>query len=555
MTAERVLRYEPAGPVLKTFHESDAFVRGILGPVGSGKSTACVVEVLRRARQQEPGPDGVRRVRVAVIRNTFPELTTTTVKTWEQWIPREYGRFRNESPIVHHVLAGDLDMEVLFLALDVEGDVRKLLSLEITFSWINEAREIARSIVDVLTTRVGRFPAARDGGCTWSGIIMDTNAPDTEHWWYKLAEEQRPSGWAFFRQPSGLSEAAENLHNLNQTTATAKLPTDDPQRRSRGRAYYERLAAGKSEDWLRVYAHGEYGLSFDGKAVFPEYSDTAHVARERLVATKGQAVQVGIDFGLTPAAVFLQRDIRGRWLVVAELVAEDMGIENFARLIKSEIAQRFADCPVNITADPAGMQRSQVDERTPIQLLNTQQLFTTAAPTNDLLVRLEAVRRLLSRLVDGRPALLLSPSCTTLRKGLAGGYCYRRMRVSGTERFHDVPDKNTFSHVADALQYALLGGGEDPTISVAPLYPTQPVAARTEWRPEDVFSNPPRLGPPARVYVLPPSRMAEGVRGEISLLLSEREAAEARGPDGKRAVDRINRRLGEARLRLAKFES
>ena len=47
-----------------------------------------------------------------------------------------------------------------------------------------------------------------------------------------------------------------------------------------------------------------------------------------------------------------------------------------------------------------------------------------------------------------------------LRKGFAGGYHFRRVKVAGDERFHDVPDKNAYSHPHDALQYALSGGGE-----------------------------------------------------------------------------------------------
>ena len=41
-----------------------------------------------------------------------------------------------------------------------------------------------------------------------------------------------------------------------------------------------------------------------------------------------------------------------------------------------------------------------------------------------------------------------------LRKGFQGRYAYRRMQIGGVEeRFHDVPDKNEYSHPHDALQY------------------------------------------------------------------------------------------------------
>jgi hypothetical protein len=38
------------------------------------------------------------------------------------------------------------------------------------------------------------------------------------------------------------------------------------------------------------------------------------------------------------------------------------------------------------------------------------------------------------------------------------------MQVSGADRYEERPDKNKFSHVHDALQYALIGGGEGRSI-------------------------------------------------------------------------------------------
>ena len=51
-----------------------------------------------------------------------------------------------------------------------------------------------------------------------------------------------------------------------------------------------------------------------------------------------------------------------------------------------------------------------------------------------------------------------------MRKAMVGGYRYRRVRDSGTERYQDKPDKNHFSHVAEAGQYLMLGGGEGKVI-------------------------------------------------------------------------------------------
>ena len=41
-------QFKPEGNTLKTFMKSNDFFRGMRGPVGSGKSVACCVEIFRR---------------------------------------------------------------------------------------------------------------------------------------------------------------------------------------------------------------------------------------------------------------------------------------------------------------------------------------------------------------------------------------------------------------------------------------------------------------------------------------------------------------------------
>lgn len=419
---------------------SDAFVRGIRGPFGSGKSTACVMEIMRRAQQQPKGGDGKRRSRWAIVRNTYPELRTTTIKTWHQWFPPTLGRWVDSGPPTHHIQDGDLDLEVIFLALDRPDDISKLLSMELTGAWINEAREVPKAVLDGLTGRVGRYPSALMGGRGWSGIIMDTNPPDTDHWWYRLAEVDRPEGFEFFAQPSGRSAQAENRENLPD-------------------GYYERQIAGKDPDWVKVYVDAEYGFVREGKPVYPDYVDSLH-CREFDLAP-GVPIVVGIDFGLTPAAAFIQRTVSGQIRVFDELVAVDMGATRFAEILGPKLRGQWAAWPIGaIKGDPAGDIRAQTDETTPFQILRAAGIDARPASTNDPVRRIEAVATSLRRMVDGQPGFLIHPRCVMLRKAFAGGYCYRRLAVSGEERFRDVPDKNVYSHISDGLQYAFDGVGE-----------------------------------------------------------------------------------------------
>lgn len=443
-----------ASYTISRFHLSDAKFRGILGPVGSGKSTACCWEIYRRANEQQPNAAGIRKTRWTVIRNTYRELKDTTIKTWLDWFPEDVCGAFNWSDMAHKVKFGDVEFEVMFRALDKPKDVKKVLSLEVTGAWVNEAREIPKSIIDALDDRVGRFPARKDGGCTWRGIIADTNPPDDDHWWFNMAEVERPDGWEFFRQPGGLVERegkfyanpnAENLENLEAD-------------------YYINRKAGKSLDHVRVYYAAQYGFTIDGKPVYTEYADATHCAEKDIPVVKNLPVYIGIDFGLTPAAVFGQRLPNGRWIWVDELVTEDMGISRFAELLLPKMNEDFAGHDFIITGDPAGEQRAPTDEKTVFQILKGKGVPALPAETNDFTLRRESVATALNRMVDGKPGLIISPKCKVLRKGMAGGYCYKRLQVVGQERYHEKPDKNKFSHVCEAGQYLMIGGGEGKTV-------------------------------------------------------------------------------------------
>jgi hypothetical protein len=400
------------------------------------------MELLRRAVEQAPGPDGKRRTRFAVIRNTYRELEDTTIKTVRQWLPDELGTWRGvDNAFDLHF--DDVESEILFRALDRPQDAKKLLSLELTGAYVNEAKEIPKAVFDLLQARIGRYPAKKDGGASWSGLWADTNPPDTDHYLYKIFEEQRPEGFELYRQPGGLTPEAEN---------TANLPAN----------YYQRISAGKNPEWIKVYVDGEYGFVMDGRPIYPEWKDQLHFD-PTLQPTPYADIVLGMDFGLTPAAVLVQRDPSdGQLQAFDELVSEDMGAQTFARELATKLKGEYPGRAVTGWGDPAGEQRAQTDERTPFMVVNAAGLPIAPAPTNDFTLRREAVAGLLGRLtMTGRPALVVGPRCVSLRKAMAGAYCYRRLQVAGDERFADKPDKGRWSHVAEALQYAVVGLGED----------------------------------------------------------------------------------------------
>ena len=92
-------------PTVWKFLKDKSFVRGLMGPVGSGKSYACAAEIMLKAVSQVPSPkDGIKYSRFVVVRISYPELRTTTIKTWQELFPENvWGPFRWSPPLTHHI--------------------------------------------------------------------------------------------------------------------------------------------------------------------------------------------------------------------------------------------------------------------------------------------------------------------------------------------------------------------------------------------------------------------------------------------------------------------
>jgi hypothetical protein len=94
----------------------------------------------------------------------------------------------------------------------------------------------------MLDLRAGRYPSAKEGvRATHYGLVGDSNAPDEDHWYFKLAEEDKPEGWKFHRQPGGVFKDGEDWRVNPDAENLSNLPT----------AYYHRGMQGKTDDWIK----------------------------------------------------------------------------------------------------------------------------------------------------------------------------------------------------------------------------------------------------------------------------------------------------------------
>ena len=454
-----------APPTCAAFMKSEAFGRLIAGPVGSGKTTACLFELFRRSCEQEPASDGLRYTRFAIVRQTLKQLKDTVLKDITSWL-QGIATFKVSDNTVY-IQMGDVRSEWLLIPLDDPDDQRRLLSMQLTGAWMSECIEMDVGIISPLAGRCGRYPSAAQGGCTWHGIIADTNMPSEGSPWHRFMELNTPPDWDIHIQPSGMSSEAENLEWLTQNPETLKLPVDSEERKAQGRKYYERFIRSNSPDWCKRYVHAEYGDDPSGSAVFRESFKLNYHVTEEVTPVSSYPLVMGLDFGRDPCAIICQPDHKGRLLVLEEIIAEDIGLElQLQRAIKPTLMQeRYVGRSVIIVGDPAGNQRSTLYEETSFDLIKRHGLIAYPAPTNDINKRINAIESWMLAARDGGPALVIDKErCPTLIRALSGGYRYARTR-SGQRRA--LPDKNEYSHIVDAFQYACVAAHGGMTDMIA----------------------------------------------------------------------------------------
>lgn len=469
-----MFNYDPS-PTGQRFLDSRSFVKIIMGPVGGGKSTVALIDLLQRAREQAPFR-GVRRTKFGILRNTVQQLKATVKPLIDQWFVTMtnsgFGQWRltdNTFEIKGRLPDGTtMHSEFMMLAADTPDDVRRLLSLELSAAWVEESREIDPEVFSGLQGRVARFPSRAAGGVTYPGVICSTNPPPVGGFWHGLIDNPPPNTEVFLQPPALLDDGsinpdAENLHHL------------DP-------SYYDNLISGKTEDWVNVYLKNRFGAGDMGQPLYrASFRRSFHVAKNSLKAVPGSVnpLIVGMDNGLQAAAVVGQQDMRGRVNALAEaFVPEDetMGVESFLdKLLLPTLTSRFPTFPrdkIVFVVDPACFQRSQVDEKTIAQAIQQRGFAVVKASTNDPERRVQAVEGLFTRQIDGEAGLLIDPSCTHLINAVEWGH---RWKKTNSGLISTTAEKTHHSHIGDAFQYFCLHYNM--------VMPGQPFSMRSHARP------------------------------------------------------------------------
>jgi hypothetical protein len=263
-----------------------------------------------------------------------------------------------------------------------------------------------------------------------------------------------------------LSPEAENLNYLLQTPESMKLPLNHPDRIAKGRMYYQRLSTSTNPAWVKRYVMAELGPDPSGAAVYSGMFFTGFHCRDELIVLPGAPLLIGMDLGRDPWALLGQLDHMSRLLIHEEVPADDIGLQLALMNVRRVVNQRrYLGCPVCIIFDPAGLSKSNFDERTSYDVIRSAGFMAIPAPSNRLPPRLNAAEKFMMETRGGTASMLVDKGrCPTLVTGLNGGYRFKYNQILESS---PTPEKNRYSHVCDAHQYLCQGASGGTATSIA----------------------------------------------------------------------------------------
>lgn len=468
------------GPISDAFLLSRAFIKVIIGPVGSAK-TMTALRALRRVAMRQggrPNRDGVmvRRARVGVIRETYPNVEKNTLPSWFRIHPEGEGKFTWKAPFTHRLMlildedpvtgrpTDVCDFEIEFRAIGDRSVEEACRGWEINAVMIDEADLQPPELLAFLSGRVGRFSELDPSTVVDPQIILSLNAPYMDNWIYGLAVERNLGEMGaelreilgdrelieVFIQPGGRDPDAENLHNLPK-------------------GYYQLQAAANKHrpDYVARMIDNKFVPMQHGQPVNPQFDYGRHV--RPIEWDRKRPLIVGVDQGLFAAATACQRTTMGQLRTLREAVMfrEDsktlakIGPTAAGAMVRTMIADSFPELnpdDLRVVADPAAW---AADDRADHEM-DWIRAFSKGlghkvrkAKSNKATLRNEAIWRAMGE-VDG---YAVDPACKHLIRGHLGGYHYRKAEISdGETRGHLEIADTIHTHVCDAEQYAALEG-------------------------------------------------------------------------------------------------
>ncbi|GAB1361811.1 hypothetical protein MASR1M32_10470 [Rhodobacter sp.] len=471
--------WKPPGPVAAAFFNCDDDVIGIRGPVGSGKTTAHLRSRIRRARMMpRSGIDGVRRYKVAIVRETYRQLWSTTIPSWWEVMPKKLGQWAGGrgDPVTHMIRFEDQWGPIEFIAefmafgsapAEIDANIRGVQTTDLA------EEEADTNPVAVFTkgiTRIDRYPPKEHFEHlprelqSYGQISCSYNSPDEDNWTVRVIEAEGMDDQARqvrgeldeqgikitkFIQPGYGEPGCENMDNL-------------------GPKYYPRAIAamtaeGRSNDVDRLI-YNKIGYIRIGDPVFLDhFKPRIHVSPTPLQAIPGIPLRIGLDQGQFGAAVIAQFLPPFHWRVLGELwFKRSIFAPQFGAALRALLNERWPGHAIHdpVFCDMAGTANESLEDVTwmnEVAAAARLPIEPQRLGGNRLAPRLGVWRAAMDFDHFGEPGLIIDPGCKMLRRGLENDYVWAQ-EVDKAGNSNRVPKKkgNRAADVIDAGGYMMM---------------------------------------------------------------------------------------------------
>ncbi len=504
---------------MEVFHKCDAQSRCLVGPIGSGKTTAALWEIGFNLPRRIYMMYGIEETHWFVVRKTFDALMDsdfTEAMDWfchGDWKPsRKLMTFKwpssknCPSPLIVHFK---------FLSCNTAEEEGKFRSQNMTGAWIDEAHQLMLLAKQVIKGRLGRYPKTNETpvGFTPRYFLETSNPMPANHPMYtaydwrgpKILQEGAPllrctdkecgntfscaihcpTCGALGEEMPGKRDWRTAVYDCDQLEKKlpnggpipAILPTADHigfwqepgENEENLRPHYwdaVRHDYEETPEMVAIMVEGEPGEMPRGKPVYKNFDKNVHIAKAPLVwkrerdartgEMRGVPLLCGWDFsGNFPAAVVVQRVAPMQYQVLKEFYNDRMQAIDFAKWVLEEMAMLYPGYEGIHYADPASWAQysSSSGGFTSNALMVQENCGIEMTPSRqELDLRISAVDQLLIR----RNGMLIDQQCYMVCNGFTAGYVREHNPRMGEKDYKELPLKNNWSHIAEALQYALV---------------------------------------------------------------------------------------------------
>jgi hypothetical protein len=226
-------------------------------------------------------------------------------------------------------------------------------------------------------------------------------------------------------------------------------------------AWYEAEKAKRSAKDVAQELDINYTISA-GQPFYVGFSRGIHV--RKMLPNRNRELVLGWDYGfIHPNCVVTQLLPEGIWLIVDNILGENMTIDEFGEDVKAYLNQYYSEFKFTETCygDPAGKQASDKSRHSSEEILNRLGFRVKSIPSNShfsgYASRKQLIEKRLRTLIGGIPSLVVNdvPNNQIIIEGFEGGYRYPDANKYGGVAEKPIDD-GWFEHPFNALEYVAI---------------------------------------------------------------------------------------------------